>query len=115
MQDNGPAWHTVWGISGERFTSADQSATSAAVIDAPGSTRFLSIVDLLISAEDALTLTFTEETTGKVKLVVPMPADSVLPWTPRGELKLAAGKRLMVQASGAGTFHVTATGRVAAA
>jgi len=108
--DGGPAWTTVWGVAGEAFTSADQHSAAAAVTDAPTSGKKLVITDLLVSVDTDMTVTFTEETTGKVVKKLYMAAKSVVQLTERGKIKLStADKKLKVQTSVAGNIAVTAS------
>ena len=106
--DSGPSWPTLLGIAGARFTSADQSATPAAVHTAPGAGLKAVITDLIVSVGTAMTVTFTEETAGTVLFTLYIAANSVVQITPRAKLKLStAVKRLMVQTSVAGNISVT--------
>lgn len=108
-QDDGPAWATSFGVSGARFTSADQSGAAAAVTDAPASGKKLVVTDIVVSADTAMRVNFTEETSGTLLLSLYLPANGSAQITPRGKLKLAtAGKKLMVQTSAAGNIAVTA-------
>lgn len=107
--DAGPAQAMSYGVSGATFTSADASGAAAAVTDAPASGQSLVITDLEVSADTAMTLTFTCETTGVVVGKYFLAANTVLQITPRGKKKLAtANKRLMAQASAAGNVAITA-------
>ena len=109
VKDNGPAWTTSRGVSGARFTSADQSGAFAAITDAPTSGQKLCISDLLISSDTALRLDFAiESATGTIIETVYMAANETKQITPRGKWKLAtANKKLMVQASAAGNISIT--------
>jgi hypothetical protein len=105
--DNGPAWTTVWGVTGVPYTSADRSASAAPVTDLPASGQKLVITDLIISVDTAMTVTLTCETSGAVVFgPYYLPANGTVQITPRGKKKLAtANKRLQVQTSVAG--HIT--------
>lgn len=108
--DGGPAWASVFGVSGIAFTSSD-AQTAAAVTDAPTSGQKLVIVDLVISSDTAMFLIFHEESTaGTVIFKVFIPANGTIQITPRGKVKLpTVNKKLMVDASAAGNIAVTAT------
>ena len=106
--DAGPAWTTLLGIAGVRFTSADQSASAAAVITAPGGGLKAVITDVIVSSDTAMSADFSEES-GGVLFTIYLPAGGGAQITPRSKLKLsAATKRLMVQTSKAGSIAVTA-------
>lgn len=108
VKDNGPAWTTVRGVSGARFTSADQSAAVASITDAPTSGQKLVITDLLISSDTALRLDFNIESSATVIETVYMAANETKQITVRGKWKLAtADKKLQVQASAAGNISIT--------
>ncbi len=99
------------GVGGAAVQSADASAAPIAVTDAPGVGKNLAIQGLIISSDTTnMVLTFTEETSGAVKLVAYMPSGGVFsPLTGNNEITLPlANKRLMVQASKAGNIAVTA-------
>lgn len=107
-EDGGPAWNTVFGVSGARFLSANQSASPAAVTDAPTAGKKLVITDIVLSVDAAMRVDFKEETTGTVFFSVYMGANSAGQITPRSELKLpTADKRLQVQTSAPGNIAVT--------
>jgi hypothetical protein len=109
LSDNGPAWASVVGVSGAAFASANQSAAAAAVTDAPTAGQKIVLTDLVVSVDTALTVTFTEETSGTVKAVLYMAANSTAQITARGKIKLdTADKRLMVRTSASGHIAVTA-------
>jgi hypothetical protein len=99
------------GIAGAAFSSANASAAPAAVISAPGGGLKAVITDLIVSIAPtaALTVTFTEETSGTVLLVLNLPLNSSPVILKPDKWKLpTATKRLMVQTSGAGQINVTA-------
>lgn len=107
--DNGPSRPTQFGISGARFTSADQSAGVAAVTDATGTGLKLCVVDLIVSVDTAMRVDFKEETSGTVVASLYLAANTTAQVTPRGRIKLAtAAKKLMVQTSASGNIAVTA-------
>lgn len=109
-KDAGPAQTTTFGLGAPpaRFASADQSASAAAVTNAPTAGQKLVIADIVVSVAAAMTVTFTEETTGTVKLVLYMPANGTAQVTPRSKCKLdTADKKLMVQTSVAGNIAVS--------
>lgn len=106
--DNGPAWTSVVGVSSHAFTSSDARSV-VAVTDAPTSGQKLVLTDLVYSVDTAMSLTFTEETSGTIKFVLYLPARSAGQITLRGKVKLAADKKLMVQASDPGNVAVTAS------
>ena len=88
-RDAGPNWDSVFGVSGARFTSANQSGSAAAVTDAPTTGKKLVVDDLIISVDTNLTVTFTEETAGTVLMSLYILANSVVQITTRGKLKIA--------------------------
>lgn len=107
--DSGPAWNTVFGVNGARFTSSNQSASPANITDEPATGKKLVITDIVFSVDTAMRVDFKEETSGTVFFSIYMGANSAGQITPRSELKLpTAGKRLQVQTSGAGNIAVTA-------
>lgn len=107
--DAGPAWTTVWGVSGLPFTSADQHSAVASVTDAPTSGQKLVLDDIIVSVDTQMNVTFKCETTGAV-VCGPfyLPANSQMQVTPRGKgRKLAtADKKLQVITSVAGNIMV---------
>lgn len=108
VKDNGPGWTTVRGISGARFTSADQSAAVASITDAPTSGQKLVITDLLISSDTALRLDFNVESSATVIETVYMAAGETKQITLRSTWKLpTADKKLQVKASAAGNISLT--------
>lgn len=108
-QDDGPAFTSVYGVSGAAFTSADASGAAAAVTDAPTAGQKLILTDLTVSVGSAVTVSFTEETSGTLLHRLYMPANSTETIQFRGKRKLAtADKKVMVQTSGAGNVAVTA-------
>lgn len=106
--DAGAAWASTLGVSDARFTSADASSAAADVTDAPASGQPLIITDIIVSVDTAMRVDFKEETSGEVKLSLYMAANSAMQVTPRGEIELAADKKLQVQTSAAGNIAVTA-------
>jgi len=95
--------------SSARFTSADQSAAVASVTPVPTTGQKLVITDLIVSVGSALTVNFTEETTGTVLLTLYMAANSTVTVSPRGLFNLTTiNKKLQVQTSGAGNISVLA-------
>lgn len=108
-KDNGAQWASVFGVTGARFTSANQSAADAAVTDAPTSGQKLVITDVLISVDAAMRVDLKEETTATILASLYLPANGTAQFTPRSTMKLAtADKKLMVRTSGAGNIAVTA-------
>jgi hypothetical protein len=107
--DNGPAWTSSYGVSGARFTSADQSAAPASVTDAPATGQKLVVTDILVSVDTAMRVDFKEEATGTVVASIYMAANSSAQVTPRSKLKLATvNKKLQAQTSAAGNIAITA-------
>lgn len=95
------------GVTGARFTSADQSGAVAAVSDAPTSTQKLVVTEIIVSADADMRLDFSIETAGTLLASVWLLAKTtqVLRFT---KLKLAtADKKLMVRTSAAGNVYVT--------
>ena len=108
-QDDGPAWTSVFGVSGAAVTSSDLSASPTAITDAPTAGQKIILTDLLVSSGAAISITFTEETSGTVIAKVFCAANSTTSVQLRGKVKLAtADKKLMAQASGAGALAITA-------
>lgn len=98
-----------WGIAGERFTSADQSAAVASVTDAPASGEYLVITDFIVSVDTAMTVNFSEETSVDYVLTLYMPANGSVQVTPRAKIKLlVADKQLQVRTSASGNIAITA-------
>ena len=108
-KDDGPAWTSVWGVTNAPVQSADMTSI-ADVTAAPTSGQKLVITDLIVSADTAMKLTFTEETSGTVMFAVYVPAGGVTQITPRGQRKLAAAdKKLRCTASVAGNVSILAS------
>ena len=106
IKDNGPAWASVWGVSGVPV-SADISAAATAVTDAPTTGQKICIDDIIVGASVAQVLTFTCETDTTVILILRVPAGQSMQFTFRGKRKLAsANKKLLCQSSVAGTTSV---------
>lgn len=96
------------GVAGAAVVSADASAVPVAVTDAPAAK--LVLTGLTLSVGSALTVTFTEETTGTIIFRFYMAANTTLIVPITSKIKLAtATKKLMVQTSGAGNISVTPT------
>lgn len=107
-KDNGPSWTSVWGITNAPVQSANMT-TIADVTAAPTSGQKLVIDDLIVSADTAMKLTFTEETSGTVMFAVYVTAGGVAQVTPRGKRKLAtADKKLRCTASVSGNVSILA-------
>jgi hypothetical protein len=107
--DAGIAQQMSFGVAGATFVSADQSGAAAAVTDVPTTGQKLVITDLEISCAAAVTVSLTEETTGTLVGRFYLAVNQTIIIKTRGRRKLAtAGKRLMVQTSGAGNIAVTA-------
>lgn len=105
--DGGAAWTTVFGVSGARFTSADQSAAVASVTDAPTSGQKLVITDIEISVDTEMRVDFTVESSATIILSVYMAANSTVALCTRSKRKLAtADKKLQVRTSAAGNVAV---------
>lgn len=108
--DGGPGWDTLFGIATTdghygAYVSTDMtSSDTVAVSDYPTTDQYLVITDIWYSSEAANVFTFTEETSGKVKLRAYLPANSGMAhFKPRGKYKLfTKNKRLMAQASATG-------------
>lgn len=111
VTDNGPAWTTVRGVAGVPVASADMT-TAANVTDAPTSDEKLVIDDILVSVgATAMSLTFTDETSGAV-IHGPLyfAANSTQQITLRGKTKLpVANSKLKCTASAAGNVTIEAT------
>lgn len=109
-KDGGAGWTTVLGVSGERFTSADQSGAIVAVTDAPTGGQKLVITDLIVSVDQNMRVDFRRESADTIELIsVYLAANSVVNLITRGKFKLStADKKLTVQTSAAGNIAVTA-------
>lgn len=100
------AWSAYSSSVWKTTSSADASA-GIDVTAAPTVGQKIVVDDVLASSAAALTLTFSEETSGTVVFVLYMAAGSTTQVTPRGRLKLAtADKKLRVTASGAGAISI---------
>lgn len=107
--DSGFANDNSFGVSGAAVVSANMT-TAADVTNAPTSGEKLVIVDIIASADTAMSLLFEEETSGTDIVKVFIPANGVVQITPRGKIKLAtANKKLTAKASVAGNVAVTVT------
>lgn len=109
--DGGPAWTTARGVLGVPYTSADAHSAVASVTDAPTAGEKLVVDDLIISVDTTMSVTFKEETSGKVVHgPLYIAANSVVQITLRGKTKLStADKKLQVITSVAGNISVEAT------
>ena len=106
-RDAGPAWTSVFGVSGAAFESTDAS-TPVAVTDAPSGGEKLVIDDIVFGVDTAMQVDFTEETSGTVIFSFFAGANTNWQFTPRGKVKLAtADKKLFVDTSVAGNIAVT--------
>lgn len=107
--DAGPAWDSVWGVSGAAVLSADMTA-AVAVTDVPSEGEKIVVDDIFVSVDTAMNVLFEEETSGTDVLKVFIPENGMLQITPRGKLKLAtADKKLTAKASVAGNIAITVT------
>lgn len=107
--DAGITQNNNFGVSGASVLSADMT-TAAAMTDAPTSGEKLVILDIIASADTAMSLLFEEETSGTDIFKVFLPANGTVQITPRGKIKLAtANKKLTGKASVAGNVAVTVT------
>lgn len=105
--DSGITQATSRGLAGVPFQSADQSGAAVQCSDAPATGLKLVLTDLIVSVDTAMTVTFTEQTSGTVVHVLYMAANSVINLVCRGKVKLAAAdKYLEVQTSVAGNISV---------
>jgi hypothetical protein len=109
VQDDGPSWTPVLGVSGAAVVSADATGL-VEVTDAPTAGQKLVITDLLISCDTAVRIDFTEEDTGTLLASGYFPAYCGLQQvTPRGTIKLpTADKKLLMTASAIGNVTCTA-------
>lgn len=102
--DSGPSWATSRTV----VTSANLSGAAVDATGAPTTGQKIVATDLIVSSDTALTLTFTEETSGTVILKLYVPASGVAQITPRSKLKLdTANKKLRVQSDIAGNVGIT--------
>lgn len=109
VYDAGSNWTVVHGVSGARFTSADQTAAVASVTDAPTSGKKLVVTDIIISVDTAMRVDFTEESSATVIESIYMAANSTVNLITRSKRKLAtANKKLQVKTSAAGNISVNA-------
>lgn len=109
--DAGPAQACAYGVAGQAFQSSNASSAAVAVTDAPPTGLTLVITDLIVSVgSNALTVTFTDQVTSNVILVLQLAANSTYPpITPRGKIRLPKpNSTLQVQTSGTGAIAVTA-------
>lgn len=106
--DLGSGWTTTMGLTSQaRFTSADQSGAVADVTAAPTSGEYLVITDIVVGADTAMRVDFSEETAGTIFLSVYLSANSTIQVTLRGKFKLnTADKKLQVRTSAAGNVAV---------
>lgn len=106
-KDGGPDWTSVWGVSNAPVTSADMSGAAVDVTAVPTSGQKLVIDDIIVSADTAMRITFTEETSGTVMAYVRVAANGTVQITWRGKRKLAtADKKLKAQSSAAGNVEI---------
>lgn len=95
------------GVSSAPVTSADLSVSAADVTGAPTSGETIVITDILVSADTAMRVTFTEETTGTVICYVRVAANGMAQITPRAKLILdTADKKLQAQSSASGNVEI---------
>lgn len=110
VKDSGPGLPggSSWGIAGERFTSANQSAGVANVTDAPASGEKLVITDIIVSVDTAMRVDFSEETSVDYVFSLYLPANGSMQITPRAKIKLpVADKQLQVRTSASGNIAIT--------
>lgn len=107
--DAGPRWNSYRGVDGARVTSADATSTPLYVTNAPGTTQYLWLTDLLLSADTAMRVDVKEETTDTILASIYLAANVPYNWVPRGKLQLAtAGKRVKLITSVSGNIAATA-------
>lgn len=95
------------GVSGTPFHSANASAAPAAVTDAPTAGKRICVTDLMVSVAVALTVTISEETSGKVLMIMNLAPYQTVSVNLKGKFKVpTADKRLMVQTNQAGIIDV---------
>lgn len=87
--------------TGAAFSSADATGDTNWVTPAPDANTSIVLTDLHMSVAGATSLSFYEETTAVLVMRFDFAAAGVLQWTPRSKVKLAAGKRLRVDANDA--------------
>lgn len=107
-RDAGPAWTSVFGVSGVVVTSADATGI-VAVTDAPTSGQKIVVTDIVVSVgATAMQVDFEVESAASTHLLtLYMAADSTVQITPRGRLKLpTADKKLTIDTSAAGNISV---------
>lgn len=108
--DNGPAWTSVFGVSGEAVSSADASSTPLVITDAPTTGQKIVLDDVEISVDTAMTVTLRTTTDGKVLGKYYLPANGTIQITTRGRKKApTANQTLEVLASVSGSVSVCAT------
>lgn len=109
FKDGGCGLTTSLGVTGARFTSADQSGSAASITDAPTTGQKIVLTDIILSSDTALRLDLKEETSGTILASIYMGAGTTVNVVTRGKLKLAtANKKLQIQASAAGNISATA-------
>ena len=108
--DNGPAWKSVFGVSGEAVSSANASSTPLVITDAPTTGQKIVLDDIEISVDTAMTVTLRTTTGNKVLGKYYLPANAVIQITTRGKKKApTANQTLEVLTSVAGNISVCAT------
>lgn len=99
--------YVVWN---KYATSADMSGSAVDVTNAPAAGEKICLTGLVVSAGTAVVVTFKEETSGTVVMVVDLAAHApvVVSLPQISPLKLAtADKKLQAQASGSGNVYIT--------
>lgn len=93
--DSGASWTSVFGVSGARFTSANQTASPASVTDIPTVGQKLVITDIIVSVDTAMRVDFKEETSGTIVLSIYLAANGIAQITTRLYYKSETAKRFV--------------------
>ena len=107
--DAGPSWVSSLGVSGETVTSTNASSTPLVITNAPTTGQKISLDDIEISVDTAMTVTLRTTTGNKVLGKYYMGAASTLQITTRGKKKAPTiNQTLEVLTSVPGNISVTA-------
>lgn len=98
------------GVGGAAFVSADASAAPAPITDAPATGQKIVCDELVLSSDTAnITITITEETTGKILYRIYITTNQSIVLVGNDRFKLSTpNTRIMLQASKAGNVSATA-------
>lgn len=106
-RDAGPAWTSVFGVSGVAVVSADIT-TAAAVTDAPTAGQKICVDDIIVSVDAACNVLFEVETSGADVFKCFFPGAGTYQITPRSKIKLGtADKKLTAKTNTAVNVGIT--------